>query len=139
VSDDLYQAAIVDLARAAHGAGSLDDPKTSATADNPLCGDRVAVDLRLASGRVEAFAHRVRGCLLCQASASALGAALPGATPAEIDAAEAAVTAMLQGQGDGPAGHFAALAQFRPVAAKRSRHVCVMLPFRALAQALKAG
>ena len=69
----LYQDRIVALAKAKTGAGKLAAPTKSARRDNPLCGDRVTIDVKLDdSGQIAEIAHQVRGCLLCQASASAL-------------------------------------------------------------------
>jgi nitrogen fixation NifU-like protein len=137
--DDLYQQALVRLARAATGAGRLEAPGASATVDNPLCGDRVTVELRLEGGRVAALAHRVRGCILCEASASILGSAAPGRTPAELASAGEVLAAMLRSQAPPPQGPFSGLAVFEPVRGVPSRHRCALLPFEALAQALTAG
>jgi len=136
VSEDLYQTTIVDFARAAHGAGKIENAHASATVDNPLCGDRVSVDLAFESGRISALAHRVRGCLLCQASASALATAALGANVEELRAGDAALTAMFKTGAPAPSGRFAAFGAFQPVTGHRSRHDCVRLPFAA---ALKAA
>src|ERR1700734_2419234 len=73
MSDQLYQEKIVALAKAKTGAGKLVEPTKTARRDNPLCGDRVIIDVKLdGQGKVTEIAHQVRGCLLCQASASAL-------------------------------------------------------------------
>src|SRR5882724_6803424 len=83
MSDQLYQEHIVALAKAKTGAGKLANPTKSARRDNPLCGDRVTIDVKLdGQGRIAEIAQQVRGCLLCQASASALAsAAMPRASP----------------------------------------------------------
>ena len=47
MSDQLYQDRIVALAKAKTGAGKLSAPTKSARRDNPLCGDRVTIDVRL--------------------------------------------------------------------------------------------
>ncbi len=133
---DLYHQALVRLARAADGAGRIEGATAGATVDNPLCGDRVTVEVRLAGGCVAALAHRVRGCILCQASASLLGRAAPGRTPAELAGAQAALAALLRSGAPPPQGPFADLAFFAPVRAVPSRHRCALLPFEALARAL---
>ena len=67
MSDELYQEKIVALAKAKTGAGKLATPTRTARRDNPLCGDRVIVDVTLdAAGKITEIAHQVRGCLLCQ-------------------------------------------------------------------------
>jgi nitrogen fixation NifU-like protein len=134
--EDLYNEALVRLAREHAGAGQLEGPAGSAMLDSPLCGDRVVVEVRLAGGRIEALAHRVRGCVLCQASASVLGNAAPGRTPAEVDAACGALEALLRQGAPAPEGPFSGLAAFLPVRSVPSRHACVLLPFEALRAAI---
>ncbi|HSJ99159.1 MAG TPA: iron-sulfur cluster assembly scaffold protein, partial [Myxococcota bacterium] len=80
MNDELYHQAILELARKARGASRLEAPQASVTVDNPLCGDRVTLDLSLADGRVREVGHRVRGCLLCQAAAVAIAVRAPGET-----------------------------------------------------------
>jgi nitrogen fixation NifU-like protein len=87
MSDQLYQDRIVVLAKARTGAGKLVAPTKSARRDNPLCGDRVTIDVRLdGQGRIAEITHQVRGCLLCQASASALSSVAVGRDAAGIAA-----------------------------------------------------
>jgi nitrogen fixation NifU-like protein len=135
----LYQKAILGKAREATGAGTLDDADASATVNNPVCGDRVTMEVRLSDGRVAAVAHKVRGCLLCEAAASVVGANAPGATRAEIAAARDAVTALIEDGVEIPADGWSELSIFQPVTAHKSRHHCVLLPFEALSRALKAA
>lgn len=134
-SDELYHDALVELARAATGAGTLESPAASATRDNPLCGDRVTFEVRLVDGRIAALAHRVRGCVLCQAAASFLGRVGPGATAGELRAAREALAALLEGV-PLPPGAASGLGVFEPVGSVKSRHACVLLPFDALADAV---
>ncbi len=135
MSADLYQERILALAHDTAGAGRLDSPDATATVDNPLCGDRVTIDLRLKDGCIDEIAHHVRGCVLCQASAAALGAAATGKTREALADAASALKAMLLG-GDAPAGEWAGFDAFTPVAAHKSRHSCVLLPFDTIAEAL---
>ena len=57
MNDNLYQEAILGHARSELRAGRLADPDATATADNPLCGDRVTFDVRIAAGRIADIAH----------------------------------------------------------------------------------
>jgi nitrogen fixation NifU-like protein len=136
--DALYHDALVSLARAAAGAGRLEAPGATATRDNPLCGDRVTFEVLLAGGRIAAVAHRVRGCVLCQAAASFLGQRAPGASAAEVAGARTQVAALLAG-GTLPSAGWPGLEVFAPVRAVKSRHGCVLLPFDALGEALAGG
>lgn len=135
MSDDLYQQAIMDRAKAPVGAGRLPSPDATATVDNPLCGDRVTIDIKLDGGRIADISHHVRGCALCQASASVIAAAAIGQTAHDVDTVRAQLRAMLGG-GDAPSAPWQDLGIFTPVRRYKSRHECVILPFEALSQAL---
>ncbi|MBS0546977.1 MAG: iron-sulfur cluster assembly scaffold protein [Proteobacteria bacterium] len=134
MSDELYQEKIVALAKAKTGAGKLAAPTRSARRDNPLCGDRVVIDVTLdGQGRITGIGHQVRGCLLCQASASALASLAVGKDAAGIaDIRHDAERAIGREQGAAAEPY----AAFAPVAAHKSRQECVLLPLEALKDAL---
>ena len=133
MSEDLYQQAILDHAKAATGAGHLEDADASVTLDNPLCGDRVTIDVKVADGRLAAIAHKVRGCALCEAAASVIAGAAMGRPIDELRAVHEHVADMLAADAPPP---WPELAAFDPVRAFKSRHECVLLPFEALNDAL---
>jgi nitrogen fixation protein NifU and related proteins len=134
MSDQLYQDRIVALAKAKTGAGNLANPTKSARRDNPLCGDRVTIDVRLdGQGRIAEIAHQVRGCLLCQASASALASVAVGRDAAGIAAVRQDAERAIGREQGAAAEPFSA---FAPVAAHKARQECVLLPFEALKDAL---
>ena len=133
MSDQLYQERIVALAKARTGAAKLANPTRTARRDNPLCGDRVVMDVRLEGARIAEIGHQVRGCLLCQASASALASVAVGKDAAAIAAVREDAERAL-GLKEGVAGE--PYAAFAPVANHKSRLECVLLPFEALKDAL---
>ncbi len=139
MSDELYQAALVARAKQGRSRGRLNNPQHSATLDNPLCGDRVTLDVDLSGGKVSAVGHQVRGCLLCEASAEIIAAQAPGKSPADLAEARAALAAILKDGKAAPAGEWSVLAIFAPVHRVKSRQDCVLLPFEALEKALAAG
>lgn len=136
MSDELYQAELVARAHAGRTRGRLARPDRSVTLDNPLCGDRVTLDLALDGERIASVGHQVRGCLLCEASAETIARQAPGKTRTEIADATAAVAAILKKAAPAPAGDWSSLAVFAPVHRVKSRQDCVLLPFEALAKAL---
>ncbi len=140
MSDDLYQDAILARAKSGARSGRLEAPDASVTLDNPLCGDRVTIDLKFdAQGRIGDVAQHVRGCALCHASAAVIGAHAVGADRGAVDELAARLHAMLAGSAEPPSGVWAELAMFLPARAHKSRHDCVMLPFEALRKALAAA
>jgi nitrogen fixation NifU-like protein len=136
-TDDMYQTDLLRLAAEATGAGRISNPDASVTADNPLCGDRITLDVKLAGGAVSALGHEVKACVLCQAAAAVIGRHAVGTAPGALRDTAAAVARILRPDGQ-PATPSAwpELAAFQPVAGHKSRHACVLLPFRALTQAL---
>lgn len=137
MTDELYQDAIMAHARKPLHAGKLADADARATVDNPLCGDRVTIELKLDGTTIENVGHVVRGCALCQASASMLAEGAIGATAADVTTARDAVRAMLREQAAPPEGRFAAFAAFIPARSTPSRQECVLLPFAAFERATK--
>jgi nitrogen fixation protein NifU and related proteins len=138
VSADIYQAALVARARDAFGKGRLPHPAATITLDNPLCGDRVTIDLARTGDRVSAISHEVKGCMLCEAAAATIAAFGQGKTPAELRDLLKAVTALMKGGTPAPPP-FEDLAVFTPVHDAKSRRDCVLLPFEALEKALIAA
>jgi len=143
---ELYHQAIVAAARRACGHGDLDAPDACAEVDNPLCGDRVRMQIKMGDGRLTAIAHRVRGCLLCEAAASIIAGNAIGATRADLLRIQAALAdALANGFAQDAARDstrdrlvWPDLDMFAPVVRHRSRHRCVMLAFEALDHALAA-
>ena len=132
MNDALYHDRIVALAKSRTGAGRLTAPTASARRDNPLCGDRVTMDVRLEEGTIAEIAHEVRGCALCQAAAVALRSRAQGRSKGDVPGLRREIEDVLKGTAAGE-GDFAA---FTPVRQYRSRHDCVLLPFEALQAAL---
>lgn len=138
MSDALYQEAIMAHARSPQRAGSLEGPRRRAVVDNPLCGDRVTIDLRIAGEQVADIAQSVRGCALCKASASILAAHAVGCDRATLRQGRDTVEAMLRDDASPPAGAFAEYSVFLPARAARSRHDCILLAFTAAIEAWAA-
>ncbi|MDH3689794.1 MAG: iron-sulfur cluster assembly scaffold protein [Gammaproteobacteria bacterium] len=128
----IYNETIRSAARAAIGAGSIEQADASVTVHNPLCGDQVCIQVRVHNGRLIELAHRVRGCVLCEAAASMLGEHAPGRDAEELRGVGEAVKTMLKSSDQAPAGLWSSLLVFSPVAQVESRHRCVLLPFEAL-------
>lgn len=139
MTDPVRQEAILARAREAVGAGSLQDPDARVIVENPVCGDRITMEIRMAGGTIESLAYDVRGCLLCEAAASLVGVYGPGSSPDEIARVHETLLAMLDGTGGPPSGKWDEITIFAPVAEHRNRHHCVLLPFDALIRVLDAA
>ena len=69
---DLYQELILDHNRKPRNFGPLADANRSARGVNPLCGDKVAVHLRVEDDRVTGVSFEGTGCAISIASASVM-------------------------------------------------------------------
>jgi len=70
--DDLYRDYILEHYRRPHNFGVLDTPTATFEGANPLCGDRITMQLGIRDGVVAEIAFTGRGCAISQASASLL-------------------------------------------------------------------
>jgi len=139
-SPEIYQRALLELARSKAGVGQLSKADGRATLDNPLCGDEVTFEVLLRGDRIAELGRKVRGCVLCEASAALIGRAALGASASELSQAREQALAVLRAEPASPSGGFADLKLFSPVHEVPSRYRCVLLPFDALEEALaKAG
>jgi nitrogen fixation NifU-like protein len=69
---DLYRELILEHAKYPHNAGTLERPDITHEEYNPLCGDRVRIDLQVEDGVITDVRFSGRGCAISQASASML-------------------------------------------------------------------
>jgi nitrogen fixation protein NifU and related proteins len=84
--DDLYRDYILEHYRRPHNFGVLESPTASHEGSNPLCGDRITMQLGIRDGKLAEVAFTGRGCAISQASASLLTDEVRGMT---VDAAAA--------------------------------------------------
>jgi nitrogen fixation NifU-like protein len=138
MSSELYHSELVARARQAFGEGRLAGAAASITVDNPLCGDRVTLDLERSGGTVTAIGHAVKGCLLCEAAAATIAEFGRNRSPSELREMALAAKALMK-EGTPVPEKFAGLRVFTPVHAAKSRRDCVLLPFEALGKALDAA
>jgi nitrogen fixation protein NifU and related proteins len=69
---DLYREQILDHYRNPRNYGMIEDPDITYEDTNPLCGDRIRIDLRVQDGKIAEVKFSGRGCAISQAAASIL-------------------------------------------------------------------
>jgi nitrogen fixation protein NifU and related proteins len=84
--DDLYRDYILEHYRRPHNFGQLDGATASQEGANPLCGDRITMQIRVRGGVIDGVGFTGRGCAISQASASLLTDEIKGKA---VDAAQA--------------------------------------------------
>ncbi|MBO09520.1 MAG: nitrogen fixation protein NifU [Planctomycetaceae bacterium] len=90
MSDELYDELILDHYESPYHRGQLDAPSCTHTERNPLCGDRVQLQLQIDSeNRIQQAFFDGEGCAISQAAASILCEHIEGMTLSEIEAFDA--------------------------------------------------
>ena len=82
--DDLFRENILDHYKHPRNHGTLDHPDITYEDANPLCGDRIRMDLNVKDGRIDAVRFSGVGCSISQAAASMLCEAVEGRTLDEV-------------------------------------------------------
>ncbi|MGE0733810.1 MAG: Fe-S cluster assembly sulfur transfer protein SufU [Alphaproteobacteria bacterium] len=83
---DLYQEVILDHGKKPRNFRHPADANREAKGDNPLCGDKIAVYLKLDDkGVIQDAAFEGRGCAISTASASLMTEIVRGKTVADVD------------------------------------------------------
>jgi nitrogen fixation protein NifU and related proteins len=82
--DDLYRELILDHYQHPHNHGELPNPDITYEDSNPLCGDKIRIDIKLRDNIVQDVKFNGSGCAVSQASASMLTDELIGKSLDEI-------------------------------------------------------
>lgn len=132
----LYQEILMDHQRDPRNFRVLENPDREAEGFNPVCGDRVHLQLSLdASGKIPHICFQGDGCSICMASASMMTEEIQGKTREEALGLVENFRSFMQGQeGVSVEGDLLALEGVKrfPVRIK-----CALLPWMALKEALE--
>lgn len=133
----LYQDLILDHNRSPQNFRGMEDANRKAEGNNPLCGDRLTVWLRMEDDIIQDAAFQGSGCAISKASASLMTAAVKGKSRAEAEALferfRGLVTGSVQGE---EAAALGKLAVFSGVSEFPIRVKCASLSWHAMKAAL---
>ena len=138
----LYQEVILDHNKRPRNFGELPAAEHRAEGNNPLCGDRLTIELELDAGRIVDLKFRGQGCAISTASASLMTEAVKGRTVEEANAMFEGFHEMLTGDPSTPAevsSEIGKLAVFSGVREFPIRVKCATLPWHTLRAALRGG
>jgi nitrogen fixation NifU-like protein len=138
---DLYQEVILDHGKRPRNFGPLDGATASAEGLNPLCGDHLVLQIKVADGKVQEARFTGTGCAISRASASVMTGLVKGKTQAEVEAMFQVFHALVTG---GPGAHpdlaaLGKLAVFGGVHEFPTRVKCASLAWHTLRSALQGG
>ena len=128
----IYRDLLLEHAQHPKNFGRLESPDLKATAFNPLCGDELELTLTLSEGTIHDCKTQVRGCSICQASASMMSELILAKTLQEAGKISQDFTKSLRKDNEEIA---ASLDSLRPLIAlkkHRSRIKCMKLAWDAL-------
>jgi nitrogen fixation NifU-like protein len=134
---ELYQQVIIEHNRAPRNFRQL-AANRRAEGDNPLCGDRITVEVQLDGDVLKDVAFQGSGCAISQASASLMTSALHGKTRGEAEALFHDVHTMLTSPPGTPidTGRLGKLAALAGVRQFPMRVKCASLSWHTLRAAL---
>ena len=137
---DLYQEVILDHGKRPRNFGPLPAANRHADGYNPLCGDKVTLNLVVENGRVTDVKFVGVGCAISMASASLMTEAIKGKTEAELREMfgkfHAGLTAPDEAAGAAALADLDKLAVFGGVREFPVRVKCATLPWHTLIAAL---
>lgn len=135
---ELYRELILDHARSPRHFGKLQCPTHVAEGLNPLCGDRLTVELAIGKDdRIADAAFNGSGCAISVASASIMTETIIGLLRSEATGRQQSIVALLRGELE-PAEDIQ-LARIRALAGVRefpARIKCATLAWQALRSAI---
>jgi nitrogen fixation NifU-like protein len=133
----LYQDLILDHNRAPQNYRRMENANRRVEGNNPLCGDRLTVWLRLEGDVIQDATFQGSGCAISKASASLMTGAIRGKTRSEAEALFDRFRRLVMGSLD-PAEvqSFGKLAAFSGLSAFPVRVKCASLSWHAMKAAL---
>ncbi len=136
---DLYQEQILEHNKAPRNYRRLATANREAEGNNPLCGDRFTVYLKVDGDSIRDISFQGSGCAISKASASMMTQMLKGKTRAEAEALFDRFRRLVTGQppANGTQSDLGKLTVFSGVSEFPVRVKCAILAWHALLAALK--
>ena len=131
----LYREVVLEHYRSPHHRTPLASPDATRLVHNPVCGDQVRVEVRVAGGSIVEVAAITRGCSIAVAAGSVMTDCVLGADPEAVAGLHRDLGALVAGE---PVDHDVedALRAFARVSELPSRRRCALLAWEALEGAL---
>lgn len=134
--DDLYRELILDHYRKPRNRGENPGAPIRVEGMNPVCGDEIHVDLKVADDRIEDISFFGNGCAISQSSASMMTDRVKGQSRDQAERLSAKVRAMLV-DGALPDSELGDLEALEGVAKLPVRVKCALLCWNVLEQGLR--
>ncbi|SMO70208.1 nitrogen fixation protein NifU [Melghirimyces algeriensis] len=96
--DDLYRRVIMDHYQKPRNKGKIEDGSVTVDLNNPTCGDKISVQMRIEDGKIEEAKFLGEGCSISLASASMMTEAVKGLSVDEALLLVERFSQMMQGE-----------------------------------------
>ncbi|WP_438349592.1 Fe-S cluster assembly sulfur transfer protein SufU [Paenibacillus sp. FA6] len=96
--DDLYRQVIMDHYKNPRNKGKFEEGAITVDLNNPTCGDKISLQLKVNNGVVEDARYTGDGCSISMSSASMMTAAVKGKTLEEAKEMIARFSELMQGK-----------------------------------------
>ena len=134
---ELYQEYVLDHGKRPRNFRGLDGATHHADGYNPLCGDRIHLDVEVEGGVIRDIGFTGAGCAISTASASTMTEAVKGKTLADARAYFESFLGLVKGEVDPEDAPEDELAAFAGVAEFPMRVKCATLAWHTLTAALE--
>ena len=128
----IYRDLLLEHARHPKNSGRLESPDLRATAFNPLCGDELELTLAVSEDIIQDCKTKVRGCSICQASASMMSDLILTKTLQEAEKISKVFTESLSKENEVISESLDSLRPLIALKKHRSRIKCMKLAWDAL-------
>ena len=136
--DDLYREVILDHYRNPRNKRPLPDADIDLAHNNPLCGDEIAVRVKVADGAVSDAAFEGQGCSISQASASMLTEEVKGRPIEDVEGLILSFRGMMAGKADADEEGLGELVALKGVVKYPVRIKCAVLAWDTLQEGLES-
>jgi nitrogen fixation NifU-like protein len=135
--DSLYRDTVLDHFRSPRGHKPLDRIDLSREGQNPVCGDKIQLSVKVSNENVEDIEVHCKGCAISVASASMLAELLPGKSKAEALKLAEAFKQMMHGHPPPPDLDMGDLDALEGVRQFPVRIKCALLAWMTMIDALR--
>jgi nitrogen fixation NifU-like protein len=138
----LYREAVLEHSKKPRNFGVLPHANRHALVENPLCGDKVTLHVRLDEAHIADIAFEGEGCAIALASASMMSESIKGRSLADARRLTATFARLVRGElkdaetAEIERRELGPLCAFAPVSELPARVECACLAWRALGSAL---
>lgn len=136
---ELYQQVILDHNKSPRNFKKVEGANHSAEGYNPLCGDRIDIELKESGGKIEDIGFQGSGCAISKASASLMSTMIKGKSKEEAEIIFQKFHELITGKLEGEISieELGKLAVFAGVKDFPARVKCASLPWHTLMAAMK--